>query len=309
MSRAIQRVLLIVLCVAAALDARAHDVEQPGEMVTRPYKIPYRTEMLSSEQMQQSLQDLGVPFPEGASTRMAPSVRKLFITNTEENHAKVAFVLEELEIQSGLTQLEITMRLIEFEPDEIEKLVRAGFVELKDLMDLWESGKGKLISAPTVIAQNGEEAEVKIVEEFIYPTEYEAKLFGTNQSTLTIGAALTPSSFETREVGTLLNVIPEVSPSGDLVTLTLTPQCVSLSRLENYAITRAPVRGKGTDGRYSITQPIFAVDTVTTRVMLKDGETMILGGGTPHPQTGQVRYMLISVRLVDARGRPMKKRE
>ena len=145
---------------------------------------------------------------------------------------------------------------------------------------LEQNGNANLLSAPKVLAQNGEEAEIKVVREFIYPTEFETEPItatgGINNNTTTIGQSVTPTSFETREVGVLLNVIPEVNPDGNLITLTMTPQVVSGPDFIDYG--SEVVLPDGTINRTSFQQPIFFVRQVQTRVMIYDGATVVMGG-------------------------------
>ena len=80
-----------------------------------------------------------------------------------------------------------------------------------------QSGGTDLLSAPRITTRSGEAAEIQVVQEIIYPTEFEseAEVFdlGEDQGEVAI-VTVTPSNFETREIGVILNVTPTVGPDG-----------------------------------------------------------------------------------------------
>lgn len=144
---------------------------------------------------------------------------------------------------------------------------------------LEQSGNANLLSAPKVLTQAGEEASIKVVREFIYPTEFQTDVIQSQVpggGTVPVGSTVTPQSFETREVGVILTVLPEVSPEGHLITLTMTPQVVSGPDFIDYgSSTTLP---DGTVNTTSFQQPIFFTREVTTRVIIYDGSTVVMGG-------------------------------
>ena len=96
-----------------------------------------------------------------------------------------------------------------------------------------------LLSAPKVVTKSGQEAIMKVVTEYIYPTEFEVTMSqqGNNSSsgggigggggTQAPLAIVEPQNFEMREVGVILQVVPEVSAEGQMINLLLNPQVVS----------------------------------------------------------------------------------
>jgi len=147
---------------------------------------------------------------------------------------------------------------------------------------LEQKGGVDLLSSPRVTTRSGVNAQIKVVEEIIYPTEYEQQSvgdlgtgFGTIISPIT-GAPLSPyayrppipGSFETREIGVILNVTPTVGPDGYTIDLTLVPEVAEFVRWIDY----------GPAGLYPILQPVFASRNVTTSIVLWDGQTVVMGG-------------------------------
>ena len=103
-----------------------------------------------------------------------------------------------------------------------------------------------LLSAPKVLTGPGKEATMKVVEEYIYPTEYDVQLTasggGSSGGSSSGGgsseilAVVEPENFTMREVGVILQVTPELSQGGQLINLHLHPQVVSEPTWKNYGM-------------------------------------------------------------------------
>ena len=97
------------------------------------------------------------------------------------------------------------------------------------LQALSQHGNADLLSAPRVTTKNGVNAQIQIVKEIIYPTEFEVtQPTVQSQGDLVTPPTVTPGSFETREVGVILNVTPAVGPDGYTIDLTMVPEVAEL---------------------------------------------------------------------------------
>lgn len=141
-----------------------------------------------------------------------------------------------------------------------------------------QSGNSDVLSAPRVTTRNGVNAQIEVVEEIIYPSEFTSEATGSGGGVVSIpqdfegqlgggNIVIYPSSFETREVGVILNVTPTVGPDGYTIELTLAPEVAELVDWVQY----------GTPP-YNIPQPIFASRNVTTSINIWDGQTVVMGG-------------------------------
>jgi len=150
-----------------------------------------------------------------------------------------------------------------------------------------------LLSAPKVVAQAGFTATIKVVTEYIYPTEYSVEMLesaSTDGSTTTYsGAVVEPQNFIMREVGVILEVTPEVTPDGSMINLTLSPSVVSEPTWKNYGSTYPVSTATGTDllgnqtyqteyVQLPMEQPFFPVRSVATSVQIYNGATVVMGG-------------------------------
>jgi len=158
-----------------------------------------------------------------------------------------------------------------------------------------------LLSAPKVVTKSGQEAIMKVVTEYIYPTEFKVQEIdassggGVSGSSTVVAVPfmVEPQNFKTRDVGVILQVVPEVSAEGQMINLMLKPRVVSEPVWKNYGskIPQATVRSvwdtvTGTfmpkqDVEYvdlPMEQPFFHVRSVETALSVYNGATVVMGG-------------------------------
>jgi hypothetical protein len=179
------------------------------------------------------------------------------------------------------------------------------------LREKFRDTKGaNLLSDPRVTTRIGQRAVCDIIREFRYPTEFEF-----DKATKII----TPTAFETRNIGVTLEVEPKLDAEG-AIDLQLVPQVV---KLDGYvrASDGQPVllrggRSVGADmmlqdfetvkyPKDTVLQPIFSTNKITTNVTLNSGATVVLGGLRKDRQlegkqaVSYMLYVLVTARFVD----------
>ncbi len=120
---------------------------------------------------------------------------------------------------------------------------------------LKRDGNSRLVSHPTVVTLNNQEAEISIGEQFPIPN-YQ---YNEERGTFEI------SGFEYKDIGVILKVKPSVNNEG-LITLRVTPEVSSRTGEREFG------------GASGASIPIISTRRTTTQVSLKDGYTMGLGG-------------------------------
>ncbi|MGD0651126.1 MAG: tetratricopeptide repeat protein [Verrucomicrobiia bacterium] len=142
-----------------------------------------------------------------------------------------------------------------------------------------------LLSAPKVTTVSGQQAQVRIAQEFIYPTAYTPPTAVAGTAGSVGGAspiAVTPSipsTFSSREVGVLLNVIPTVGADGYTINLSLIPQVTEFLGFIEYGGNEALASGTTVVNVFnSIKQPLFSTRALATSIVIWDGQTVVLGG-------------------------------
>jgi general secretion pathway protein D len=145
-------------------------------------------------------------------------------------------------------------------------------------------GGANLLQAPRVTTLSGEQAQILVTREFIYPSTFTDPqiVAGTATSGGSGGSAFvgpSPSEFTTREVGVVLNVRPTVGDDEYTVSMTLTPEVVDFEGFIQYGGVASISTAAGASTiLFSIPQPLFAKRTVSTSVVCWDGQTVVLGG-------------------------------
>ncbi len=179
------------------------------------------------------------------------------------------------------------------------------------LTALKQSKSTDVVTNPSVVVKSGQKASIRSVREFPYPTEFDPpeipQSTGNTQytSVLATGAAnsfsnnsgpvtpTTPTAFEVRELGTILEVEPVISADGRMVEVALTPSLTEFEGFVDYgsdirnsidSVTLDPLLGfqliPGTSYIVDnpVLQPIFRKSGMTTAVNVWDGSTVVIGG-------------------------------
>ncbi len=163
-----------------------------------------------------------------------------------------------------------------------------------------------MLSSPKVLARPGQEALIRVVTEWIYPTEFditeleEADNNYDNNNTSVVGGggvqvqappvkfAVEPQSFEKQEVGVSLQVVPEVSQEGQMINLLVNPKVVEyLGDFEygmqvpyiQYGMTASQVTSATVEYyQVSMPQPKFHFREISTYLSVYNGSTVVMGG-------------------------------
>ncbi len=162
-----------------------------------------------------------------------------------------------------------------------------------------------LMAQPSVTTRSGQAASIRIVEEFIYPTEYEPPelpntvsssgvlvldpvtglldVIGGGASVFPVTPA-TPTAFEMKEVGITLDVLPVADANRRYVDVTLNPVVTDFDGFVNYG---SPINSTSTSllnplsttlTENAILMPVFSVRKVNSNVVVADGATIVIGG-------------------------------
>jgi general secretion pathway protein D len=117
---------------------------------------------------------------------------------------------------------------------------------------LQETSKLNILSRPYILASNNQAATITVGQQVPYATG----------ESLTTGQSQTTTEY--RDVGIILEVTPSINPDG-LVNMTVRPE-ISSTTGENVQISE------------NLTLPVFATRTSETKVAIRDGQTIVIGG-------------------------------
>lgn len=158
-----------------------------------------------------------------------------------------------------------------------------------------------LMSAPSVTTKPGVEANVEVVREFLYPTEFDPPQIpqnfgGTGSGSSLLGGSssstgsfpvtpTTPTAFQTKNIGVSMKVNPTVGADNNTIDLVLAPEVTEFEGFINYG---SPIQTSSTDAlgnpttvtltENKIVQPVFSKRSVSTSVTVWDGQTVAMGG-------------------------------
>lgn len=167
-----------------------------------------------------------------------------------------------------------------------------------------------IMVSPATATRSGQQSTIEVIREFIYPTEYEppelpntiggggglidldtGEIFEEEVPQTPITPA-NPTSFETRNVGVTLDVLPTVSADRHFIDIALKPELVDFDGYINYG---TPILGDapttlaglgsiiGGSNRVVLTpneilMPVFSTMRAETNLTLQDGQTVVFGG-------------------------------
>ena len=132
-----------------------------------------------------------------------------------------------------------------------------------------------ILSAPKVTAMSGEQAAIGVVTQRFFPEDFtEPEIVDTETGTSVIPS--TPEFGDETDIGVMLEVTPRVGPDGYTIYLQLSPnvrEFIGYDRSFNYDLQVA-----GSTTTVKQMKPILSERRVNTRVIVWDGETVVLGG-------------------------------
>ena len=253
----------------------------------------------------------GVEWPEGSSLHKLRSLNRLWIKNTPENLAKVAKLWTNIHNDGYCRNIEFDIRYMSADRKTLSEVGYFGTnrVNAAVLLErLMARDDARLLEAPRVITRPGEEAFLKGVLEYIYPTDYYVNHACTSQAVGTntvygsdsAGAAVEPQCFTMREVGTFVQVTPTLTADGKVIDIELDMQLVGEPEWKDYG-AKAKWKGAATYD-LAMEQPFFPVRASTdTKVSMRPGATYVFGGGADRRKGDEDKFVLIFVtpRLVD----------
>jgi general secretion pathway protein D len=230
--------------------------------------------------------------------------------NTAFNLFNPATVAPQLFVPSNTTTPQFSTGLpgsLGFAPNSIDQLITPQATALNSLgfhtiinaaqfnlliTALSQKKSFDLLSEPAVLTKSGEQGVLEAVRVFPYPISFDPPQIVTQTSTsasITINTvntppiiiATTPTDFKRRNVGVRLVVKPQVTADNKTVDLSLFPEVTDFEGFINYGSEIFIANPDATQSLLSpnqINQPVFNTRRINTKVLVRDGSTVMLGG-------------------------------
>ncbi|MCP5537022.1 MAG: hypothetical protein H7A51_12445 [Akkermansiaceae bacterium] len=193
-------------------------------------------------------------------------------------------------------QVRIQVEYIEMSLEQMTELMDDPTVNTSDIAlrkrigELTKTQKATIIETQMLIARSGEKATAESVREFIYPTEYEpaelphtVKIENGAEDKITkkdLATGPTPTAFETRNLGSTLEVEPVIDTDNKVLDVRISPELVY--HVENLVWSE----WKDHHGEANIMMPVFYTLRVTTAASVVTGKPCLLAALSPRDDKG-----------------------
>lgn len=166
------------------------------------------------------------------------------------------------------------------------------------LQKLLDAGEAKMLETQVATARSGQKATSESIHEYIYPTEYDPPVGPGAEGESNLPQAFpmnpaTPTAFETRNVGSTLEIEPTIDESGKVIDLRFIPELIYHTGNE---IWTEITEGENT---YRIQMPNFYTIRTQSSVVLITGQPFLVAAASPIDDKGDAdfsRKILIFVR-------------
>jgi len=147
------------------------------------------------------------------------------------------------------------------------------------ISDVDINGHIDLLAAPKLTVQSGSNATIKVVTEYIYPTDIDVRHTAiTNGNTVTRGIELVPCNFKSRDVGVILHASSVYYPENDTVFVELTAEVVTAPTWKSYPVKYIDCNGNAKE--CDLQQPFFHVRKISPCFAIHNNSTIVMGGLT-----------------------------
>jgi len=152
---------------------------------------------------------------------------------------------------------------------------------------LEQSGESQTLSAPRLTVLNNRPAHISDGQVQYYYEQYAA---ATTVGQYYTATAWVPSGAPTKiTAGAELNVMASISGDGRSILLALNPKVNTSVQLVPYATLTQPSINPGvSNSSFTITLPTYRTQEISTRVVVKSGETAVMGGVLEREKTTYV---------------------
>ena len=157
------------------------------------------------------------------------------------------------------------------------------------ITELIKNDEARILETQIAVANPGQKATTESIEEYIYPTEYEpaelpneinVTLEGKEKIGRDLATGPTPTAFETRNLGSTLEIEPALSHDHKIVELRFAPEIVKHVRNEPWATW------KNERGKSDITMPVMFTMRVSTGVTVEVGAYRLAAALSPMGKDG-----------------------
>jgi len=266
--------------------------EDPDDLITNVYAIPStffdygRLRDLDSLSLdpfsdkktaKQLFESYGVVFGPGTKIFTGSATKELVIRQTRDQMNAVEAILEEINVKALGASRTINVRIEIFELPAVKALKLQDEAnskadhkeEWKAVMELMNKGNARFVTSATAGAQAGKRARFSDAQEVVYAVEFDWE--DPNKQRDISGL------FETRDVGTVLEIKPVIGDDGKSVELAYTFEYHSALPGEKRLMIAIPHATEPVE----VSAPVFHAKKISSELTVADGAIRIIACWRP----------------------------
>lgn len=249
-------------------------IEEMGWTFQEP---PYR--LKTREGLEKYFAENLITFPEGTAVAYDRRTQKLLVKNTEKNLKLIENLLRNLDIEQPQVNIEST--IVEISNKDLIALIgkKAAMGEnlnLDQIEKIINSPGSRILFCQSVIAKNGEEANIRKVNETYLPNSWSFDEVHLHEGYIEKIPPV-PEFGASFDMGTGFTVTPNVSPDGYTLTLSLNPQFLKFEGWSEYNAFEMDAHRKFQTGKNVFKMPIWRRNDIIQNLKVYDGKTIIAG--------------------------------
>lgn len=200
-------------------------------------------------------------------------------------------------------QIRVQVEFIDVSHEQLTGLLFGPKVSANDgelrqrVAQLVKDGKASIVETMLCIAKHGQKATTESIEEIIYATEYEpaqmpekiefknnAEAEAAKAEPRDFATGPTPSAWETRNVGSTLEIEPNIAEDNKTIDLRFVPEIV-------YHVGNTVwAEWKDKHGNAPVQMPTFYTVRINTSVTLGVGQYLLVGAVSPKDKDGATDF-------------------
>lgn len=237
--------------------------------------------------LQKALEDYGIPFPDGAYVKHDTETGKLEIRGDSKT---IELFEAYIESRNGIREKQLNIRAEIYQmPAKAALKVQQICGPMGDHTPIWEKVQGmvernqaSLVTSVATMARSGQRAKADDINEVIYPSE--VKWDAKEETVL-------PTSFETRNVGTILEVDPILGADEFAVDISFHLEHHTAPPIMRQVTVTSPNTGRVV----VVEMPEMHTKNITTQITLSINSSKCIGAWRP---TGKPEYAKTDVMQV-----------
>lgn len=265
---------------------------EPSPFFEEQFRVPPNFEN-GSKKAQEMLEEAGLVFPEGAFAKYNRGVGRLIVVNTADQldlvHAYLGCGMGNYQayvLYLFLEQIEVDASL--YHNWMFENRLTGDDTILRRQAQAWlKAGEASLLETVSLTGRSGQRSRVDAVEELIYtvgydPHETPGKVVLEGSGLQSVVVPVVPAAFETRKLGTSLQLDTVLGADGSTLDVALSPESVQ----KIGTIDWPPAEGANIT---AAVLPLLHTMKFSTQVTLKSGQYRFLGTTRPSAPTVESR--------------------